>query len=190
MCLLLPSSSIACGPVQLNYLAWGLRLRFLIRKLWPWCSCYLIENQLNILYACIHGTPLHLLSLHTFTQSPHMELAHILLLLSGFKSNLKPKFRLVKPFPWAFASTSLEECAVILRSSCLIQAIVSGVIKKSQYNSVKSCSSLSNHRGLASRSKSTISCRLMRMWLDMLVLGEILLIWFESSTTTTQFNII
>lgn len=51
MRLRLPPSSIPCGLVRLNYLAWGLTLRRLIRKLCPWCSRILIAAQPNIMYA-------------------------------------------------------------------------------------------------------------------------------------------
>lgn len=106
---LLPPSSIPHGLVRLNCLAWGLTLRLLIRKLWPWCSRFLIATQSNILYACLHVTPpppppmLPCLP-HTSTQSPLMEYPHMWLMQSGLKSNLSPKFRLVKPSPLAFTA--------------------------------------------------------------------------------------
>lgn len=108
MRLLLPPSSIPCGLVRLNCLAWGLTLRLLIRKMWPWCSRFLIATQPSILYACLHATPppppRSPISLNTSTQSPLVELPHICLMLSGFKSNVSPKVRLVKPSLLAFTA--------------------------------------------------------------------------------------
>lgn len=103
MRLLFPPSSIPCGLVRLNCLAWGLTLRLVIRKLWPWCSRFLIATQPNILYASLHVTPLYPVrfSPHNF---PLVELSHVWLMISGFKSNLSPKVRLIKPVPLAFTA--------------------------------------------------------------------------------------
>lgn len=96
MRLLLPPFSIPCGLVRLNCLAWGLTLRLLIRKLCPWCSRFLIATQPNIVYACLLPSwnyPIY---------------STVWLILSGFRSNLSPKVRHLKPswltFTAAFCS--------------------------------------------------------------------------------------
>lgn len=181
MRLLLPPSSIPCGLVRLNCLAWGLTLRLLIRKLCPWCSSFLIATQPYILYACLRACPLYT------PPSPLTELPHVWLMQPGFTSNRSPKVRILKPSLFTFNAFSApsEACTVILRPLCLI--LVSG----GRWEQCDPCLTLryiqllSSHRTLHSvrpLSRNVIQCIMSDM--EIFVLNNAS-IWKKLQTTTT-----